>query len=127
MAEPQCRSLAQHSLGGLSCHMPVSEPTAAGLQMERRVGVALVLEKAGVACGGRPGADLGTVNAILIPWCGMQSSWDLNPACLCAFESCVLCWEPCSLSLVLPTYLATETLGVEESCGKKLRVTAVPF
>lgn len=32
------------------------------------VEVALVLEKAGVVCGGKPGAGPGAVDAILMPW-----------------------------------------------------------
>lgn len=62
-----CQSLAQHGLWSFSCHMPVSALTAVLLQMGCRVEVALVLGKAGVACGARPGAGLGAVNAILTP------------------------------------------------------------
>lgn len=47
--------------------MPVSALTAVLLQMGCRVEVALVLGKAGVACGARPGAGPGAVDAILTP------------------------------------------------------------
>lgn len=48
--------------------MPVSVLTAVLLQMGCRVEVALALEKAGVACGVKPGAGLGAVDAILTPY-----------------------------------------------------------
>lgn len=48
--------------------MPVSVPTAVVLQMGYSVEVALVLEKAGVACGVKPGAGLVAVDATLDPY-----------------------------------------------------------
>lgn len=79
VAEPQCQSLAQHILCGFSRHMAVSVPTAEGLQMGCRVEVALVLEKAGVVCGVKPGAGLGTVNPENMVWRVEESELEPSP------------------------------------------------